>query len=436
MLSTEQIFTWLGIALCGMALLQLGLWSAQTLVVHRQNERLFKQTVAQLRQQVNQRAAQRQQQTDVTPGRWSGFRPFRVSQLVRETSVCTSVYLEPEDGKPIVGFRPGQHVTLKLMLPGDDKPTIRCYSLSDGPGKRHYRISVKVAPAPAASSHPAGKASTFINRHLNVGDRVELKAPSGHFFLDEESSRSIVLLAGGIGVTPMMSMVDHLLTQSSQRPILLCYGVRNGDDHAFHQAIKDKAAAHANFYSVNCFSSPNPSDVEGRDYQVSGFVSVDLLKKLLPNQDCDFYLCGPPPFMNSLYSGLIAWGINDAQIHFESFGPASIKRKNQTASVVSSPTTDSSQPQPTQPSAATSTVRFAKSDVQIAWNEECESLLELAEQGGVPIESGCRAGNCGTCETSLRSGAIEYPAEISVECEPGKCLVCIARPRGSVELDA
>lgn len=419
----QLVTPWVGIALCAMALLQFCLWSTQSLSLFSQNRKQFELSRELLRKQIINSVAT-QKTADTPSGLWSGYRPFRVAKLVKETATCTSVYLQPEDGKPIASFRPGQHLTFKFQIPGESKPIVRCYSLSDRPGQDYYRISVKAVPPPRDKPDVApGRASNFVNNVLMQGDRIEVKAPSGHFVLDEQVETPVVLLAGGVGITPMISIANHLIEKQSSRPVYLFYGIRNGADHAFKLHLTQLAAKQSNFLAINCYSGPEPTDEQGTDYHVKGFASIEVLKHVLPNNQCQFYMCGPPPFMNSLYNGLMEWQVPESRVFFEAFGPASIgKAKKKETSTVAV--------------ASNATVNFAGSGTVANWNPECDSILELAEENDIMIDSGCRAGSCGTCATELVKGKVTYPDADNVDCEPGKCLVCIAKPDGPIELDA
>lgn len=422
----QSIYLFLGIALCAMALLQFMLWTAQSFSLISQNKKQFELSQQLLRKQLKQQTKRQDtppKETQLSEGDWSGFRWFKVDKLVPETDGCTSVYLIPEDGKPIVDFRPGQHLTFKFQIPGQSKPVVRCYSLSDAPNKNYYRISVKKALAPPKQPElPTGKASSYINDVLRPGDRIEVKSPSGHFFLDEEANCPVVLLAGGIGITPMVSMTNKLLHAGTSRPIAMFYGARFGSDQAFKEHLQQLSKTHDNFNMISCYSNPLPEDVQGKDYQVEGFVSIDLLKQALPGKNCHFYLCGPPPFMEALYDGLMEWGVPESNVNFEAFGPASIGKSKQKTSTEST-------------NEKASMITFASSDVSAKWDPTFDSLLELAEENDVIVDSGCRAGSCGTCATGVLKGKVKYPNHDSVECESGKCLLCIAKPDGDLELD-
>lgn len=422
MLEQSNIFIILGIALCALAILQMGMSVANSFGLLLLNRKQFNRSQQQLRETISEKSHQAPAQNKSNS--WTGYRPFIVSKVVKETDATTSVYLQPEDRKAIPDFLPGQHLTFRFQIPGQNKPVVRCYSLSDGPGKDYYRISVKKSLPPRGTEHPPGLVSTYINTEVKSGDRVDVKSPSGHFFLDESSSNPVVLLAGGIGITPMVSMIDRIIHSGSNRLVILVYGAVHLKDQAFSQHLKGIAKAHDNIHVMSCFSKPHADDVKGVDYQVEGFASVDVLKQVLPNNACQYYICGPPPFMNSLYDGLIQWQVPEKDIFFEAFGPASIKRKSDSAAVKSD---DAAPMDP---------VTFSDSQKTVVWNPDSNSLLDLAEANDIAIDSGCRAGSCGTCETELISGKVKYIDGANADCPPGKCLVCIARPDGPIELGA
>ena len=168
-----------------------------------------------------------------------------------------------------------------------------------------------------------------------------------------------------------------------------------------------------------------PEDVAGRDFHHAGRVDVALLRTQLPLKPYHFYICGPTPMMASLVTALEDWGVPDAHIHFEAFGPASIKRRSAAASAT-----------PSEATASSIVVNFAKSGKQLAWQPASGSLLEFAEANGIAVNSGCRAGGCGTCQTTIRSGEVAYQQPPDYDPEPGTCLLCICTPKTSVTLEA
>ncbi len=162
---------------------------------------------------------------------WPGYRSFHVERKVPEDSagqVC-SFYLVPEDGKPLPPFLPGQFLTFQLDIPapaGGTQTVVRCYSLSDAPQPNRYRISVKRAPSPIGSAHPPGASSNYFHDLVEVGSTLKVRAPGGHFHIDR-SDAPVVLIGGGVGITPMLSMLNWCLTAQPGREVWLFYGVRN-----------------------------------------------------------------------------------------------------------------------------------------------------------------------------------------------------------------
>jgi ferredoxin-NADP reductase len=219
--------------------------------------------------------------------------------------------MRPHDGKPLPGFKPGQYLTFQLNIPGKDKPTVRCYSLSDGPRGEYYRVSIKRCPAPRGKPDiPPGLSSNFFHDHVKEGDILDVRAPGGHFFLDLEATGPIVLIGGGIGITPVLSMLNTLVADGTlKRQVHFFLGVRNSKDHPMKAHLEELNKLHDNLTLHVCYSGPEDKDVKDRDYQHGERVSIDLFKRVLPSNNFDFYLCGPPPMMESVVPGLEEWGV-------------------------------------------------------------------------------------------------------------------------------
>ena len=365
---------------------------------------------------------------------WSGWRTFKVARKGVEDAakqIC-SFELVPQDGRTLAPFLPGQFLTFRLEIPaltGGTETTIRCYSLSDAPRPGHYRVSIKRASAPADSQLPPGRASNFFHDQVPVGSLLQVRAPAGHFYIDQ-SDAPVVLIAGGIGITPSLSMLNWCLTAQPGREIWLFYGVRHRDELVMKSHLESLAATHANFHLRLCLSHPTAEDVAGRDYQHGGRVDVDLLRRQLPLKPYHFYICGPTPMMESLVPALEDWGVPDGHIHFEAFGPASIQRKK---SVPALATTSLAKTVPA--SDAPILVNFAKSGKQLAWHPTDGLLLDFAQANGIVTNSGCRAGGCGSCQTTIRAGEVTYRQAPDFDPEPGTCLLCVCMPKTSVTLE-
>lgn len=355
---------------------------------------------------------------------WTGFRKFEIADKVTEAENICSFYLRPHDGKAIPPFEPGQYLTFQLRIPDQSKPVVRCYSLSDAPTKRDsYRVTIKrLPPPPDNPDAPPGLSSSYFHDTLQPGDILDVRAPNGHFYLDRTKDTPVVLIAGGVGLTPMLSMLNTLHDSGSNREVWFFYGVRHGGEHAMKQHLKEIQAASPNTHVVVCYSEPRAQDRKGEDYDHEGHVSVDLMRERLGAPNYEFYICGPPPMMRIITEGLEAWGVPESAINYEAFGPATVKKK---APAEDAPSAEEEQE-----------VQFARSGKTVTWTSSTGSLLDLAEANGVAIDFGCRAGNCGTCLTALKEGEVDYLSEPGVPPEKGSCLSCIAVPKGKVVLDA
>ena len=382
-------------------------------------------TLAKLRLQV-QETKLRCQEVEQTRLVWNGYRKFSVAKKARECEDVCAFYLKPHDGKALPPFKPGQYLTFQLDIPGRDKPLVRCYSISDGPHRTdYYRITIKKEKAPPDKPDlPPGAASSFFCDAVKEGDILSVKAPTGHFFLDMTKNSPIVLIAGGVGVTPMLSMANAIAASGSKRETWFFFGVRNTQEHIHKTELEKLAANHENIRLHVCYSRPGSNEVKGRDYQHEGRVSIELLKELLPSNNFEYYLCGNGAFMKSISDGLEAWGVPEKDVYFEAFGPATVKKK-------------------TAPSTPTETdllsklnVTFSRSGKTVHWEPSAGNLLEFARSQGVRIDSGCCAGSCGSCLVAIKSGSVDYLKPPDAEPEQGACLTCICRPKADLILDA
>jgi uncharacterized protein len=357
---------------------------------------------------------------------WNGNRKFTVAKKVSECDDVCAFYLKPHDGKPLPSFKPGQYLTFQLDLPGRDKPLVRCYSLSDGPHRSdYYRVTIKKEKCPPDKPGvPPGAASSYFCDVLKEGDILNVKAPTGHFFLDMTKTNPVVLIAGGVGVTPMLAMANAIAASGSKREAWFFFGVRNAREHIHKTELERLATENENIHLHVCYSKPSASDIKGRDYQHEGRVSIELLKELLPSNNFEYYLCGNGAFMKSITDGLELWGVPDKDVYFEAFGPATVKKK--TAAPTPSETVHLAKLQ----------VTFARSGKTVRWEPSAGNLLDFARSQDVRIDSGCCAGSCGSCLVAIKSGGVDYLKPPDAEPEAGACLTCICRPKGDLILDA
>lgn len=388
----------------------------------------FKVEYALLSEQIEQIVDRRNFERERSELSWNGYRKFEVHRKELETKDVCSFYLRPHDGKKLPPFEPGQFLTFQLDHPDEIKQLIRCYSLSDSPNHPdYYRVTIKrVPPPPNEVGVPPGLSSNFFHDWIMEGDILDVKAPSGHFFLDTAKQSPVVLIGGGVGLTPVLSMLNWIAESESKRETYFFYGVTNSNDHAMKEHLKQIGIERENIHLHVCYSRPEEGDLKGEDYHHQGRISVNLFESILPNKNFDFYLCGPPPMMKAVVSGLEEWGVPNDQIHSEAFGPASVPTiKNEESQIVG--TSQSMEP---------ITVTFSRSGKVVDWQPDAGSLLDFAESQGIDIPSGCRAGNCGTCITAIKDGHIVYLNEPGSPPELGSCLACISIPKESLIIDA
>ena len=244
--------------------------------------------------------------TERAEGGWRGGRLFRVANKVRESEEITSFHLQPADGGSVLDFIPGQYIGLRLQIDGEE--IRRNYSLSAAPNGREYRISVK--------REAGGRASNYLHDQVNVGDQLELFAPAGDFTLSH-SKRPLVLIGAGVGVTPLLTMLESAVQQ--ERPIRFIHCARHAGVQAFASRVDELAAAHPQVQRFYCLEEPRADD--GAD--AHGRLSREHLQNWLPEQrDADVYFLGPKPFMANLRRDLRELGVPDERVRYEFFGPA------------------------------------------------------------------------------------------------------------------
>jgi ferredoxin-NADP reductase len=347
----------------------------------------------------------------LTPATGPVFRRFRVADIRPESRTVVSLELAPADRKAVIPHEPGQFVTLRVALP-DGERQLRSYSLSSSPGTGRYRISVK--------REPRGKVSGHLHAAIAVGDAVELTGPNGRFVLGEGSARAVVLISAGIGVTPVLAMLQALAEQDSLREVWWIHGARNGDEHAFRGEAQSHLARLRHGRSHVRYSQPHPRDRLGRDYDSAGRLTGEDIIALGVPTDAEFRLCGPSRFVSEFTAALVERGAAQERIHNESFGGPPPEAKAITPS----------------PAGNGPAVAFSRSGVTTAWNPSFASLLDLAEANAVPVSSGCRIGACHACRASLVAGSVRHAPEPLEPPPPGSALLCCAVPDGDVVLEA
>ena len=381
----------------------------------------------------------------------AGFRAFRVADKVRESDIITSFHLEPVDGAPLWPVRPGQYLTLRM--PGEGRAALRTYSVSNHVGDtHHHRITVKREAG--RDGAPDGAGSSWLHDRVNVGDRIDIAAPRGTFHLDEESRRPVLLISGGVGLTPLVSMLHSL--KGSGRDVYFLHACENGAVHALRDEVLACAGDTVRTHFV--YRTPSDADRSAGHFHAEGIIDKALLQRHVPIDDYEVYLCGPAPFMAAMYQLLQKLGVPKERIAYEFFGkaasldavaaaPAPTKAASKAAAPIraltfltnpdawsSEDTGAGAAARPAQQAAA-GDVTFRKSGTAAHWDGTAGSLLELAENAGLSPEFSCRAGICSSCKCTLVSGEVAYFEDPLNPPEAGQVLICCARPKGAVVLD-
>jgi uncharacterized protein len=347
---------------------------------------------------------------------WQDWRNFVVVRKVKESEEIISFYLKPEDNGEIPNFQPGQFLTVKLDIPGQARPVIRTYSLSDySEPCEYYRLSIKREPAPQGLAVPPGIASNFMHDRIHEGAIVPAKPPTGNFVLNVNQSLPAVLISNGVGITPMLSMVKACSRLNPNRPIWFLHGARDGRFHAFRDEVLAIASQNPNLHVHFCYSRPRQED-EGY-YHGIGYVDAALVKSLV-QQEAEYFLCGSPAFMESIITGLKESGVASNCILFESFGKPMKVTPERQLSIASK-----------DEGVAAAEIVFARSGKTLTWREGEGTILEFAEANDLDPAYSCRAGICGTCQCKIQAGEVTYQAPPTAEVDAGVVLICISKPK-------
>lgn len=255
-----------------------------------------------------------------TPGGWEGWRKFVLSDKVRESQEITSFHLTPVDKGPLPTFKPGQFVSVRCFVPELGVYQPRQYSLSDIPNQDRFRISVK-KEAPAGVDLPAGHVSSFLHDSLPVGSELDISMPFGDFVLNANATTPVVLISGGVGLTPMVAMMKAVVAENTSRKVVFVHGVRNGGVQAMKETLSHAVSSNPQNVSRAVFyGSVSEADRPGLDYDFAGPVDLNRIKDKVLLPGADYYICGPLPFMGIQREALLAMGVEPERIHMEVFG--------------------------------------------------------------------------------------------------------------------
>jgi MOSC domain-containing protein YiiM/ferredoxin-NADP reductase/ferredoxin len=349
-----------------------------------------------------------------------GFRPLRVSRIDRECADVISLSLQPTDGRQLTIPLAGQFVVLRLRPKPDGPALFRSYSLSGPLSDEQYRVSVKV--------EPNGAAGSYLNSNVRTGDILDVSEPRGSFTL-QPGDGPVVLLSAGIGATPVLAMLHALVASATPRAVWWLHGARDSKSHSFATEVRQLLGRLARGRSQSWSSRPAADDRQGREYDATGRLGIEVLDRLGVPRGGDFYICGPSGFLGDLRTGLAAWGVPADRIHAELFsgGPSL------TPGVISMAARAPHPPAGTPGTGAL--VSFARSGIAARWRLDDRSLLELAEACDVPVRWSCRTGVCHNCESGLISGSVTYEPDPLDPPAQANVLICCSRPQGDVVID-
>nr|WP_245594323.1 MOSC and FAD-binding oxidoreductase domain-containing protein [Actinospica robiniae] len=359
--------------------------------------------------------------TPVAPA-WSGFRTLKVAEVVPETSEVSSFYLADPDGSDLPPARSGQYLTIRV--PGADASAVRSYSFSQSPTRTAYRISVK--------REPHGQVSTYLHDQVHRGDQLEVAAPRGEFTLEVEAENPppVLLISAGVGITPVLAMLDQLAAQESAAPVWWLHASRGPHELGFgpqtRRLLEKLPAARAfTFFSRagNPGNEPAPGQVR------YGHLDAQALGGLALPAEATAYLCGPAGFMAAVTESLITCGLQAPNIRTEAFGALDAINPGVVGEGEHHPH------QPPGPPGTGPMITFARSGLGARFDEGKKSLLEFAEACDVPTRWSCRTGVCRTCETGLVSGEVTYAPTPLEPVQPGRVLPCSCRPTTDVIID-
>ena len=331
---------------------------------------------------------------------------LQLVRIERQTHDCVSLRFRLPDGVTFKA-RPGQFMTFSWLLAGEK--VTRCYTISSSPTQNGYlEITSKRAKD--------GFVSAFLNNHAAIGLTVEATGPAGQFCFDEKTDKSVVLLAAGSGITPIVSILRFLDDRCLDIPVALVYTVRTQRDIIFAAEIERLKRSLPGFSCFIVLTRPE-AGWNGLTGRLRGDVLADLVTK---QKEAAFFLCGPEPFMNNTVTTLEELGVDRKQIKQERFGAPKI---------IPAPAAD----QP--PVGVAEFLRSAmKCDIPPGL-----SVLEVAEKNGIAIPYSCRLGQCGTCATKLTDGTVRMASEVGLSDElraQGYVLPCVSRAQGDIKLDA
>lgn len=353
-------------------------------------------------------AVEKNRQADLKRQAWLSY---EITKIVDESESIRSYYLKIDEGVK-ANFKAGQFLTIRATV--DRQELIRTYTVSSAPDDEEYRISVK----------RDGIFSRHLHSTIVVGNTIEAKAPTGAFIYPVSKNNPLVLIAAGVGITPMMSILRDVIIAAiktrSLRSVVLIASARSNKERAFFDELVDLGFSVGNDIKIIwCLSQPEEDLQQGIHFDVAGRIDRNVLEKYLPKETSDVFICGPDGFMQSTYNHLRSLKIEDENIYSEAFGPASLVRDTH------KPT---EQNQIAEEALLTLVNEKGEQLFEHVWQQNDGTLLEFAESHGLTPNYACRSGQCGSCRAELKYGDIAYPQQPSATIPNNDVLLCCAMP--------
>lgn len=345
---------------------------------------------------------------------WRG--QLRVGSIVVETPSVKTLRLLPASGGGVLPFTfvPGQFLNVAFWIGGARMN--RSYSISSSPTQREYvEVTVRREPRGAVSRH--------IVDLLRVGGVIEASGPVGKFTFDGTEAASIVLIAGGVGITPMMSVARYLTERAWPGDIYFLYACKAPTDFIFANEIASLQRAHPNLHVTVVMSRAEGTDWKGP----RGHITKELLAQTVPNiASRRLHLCGPPTMMDAIKAALTELGVPSEQVKTEAFGAT--KPAPAAAGTTSKPS-----------AAATGPLVTFSNNSKSAKIKDGQTVLELSEELGIGIQNSCRVGTCGLCKVKMTSGEVDMAVQDALDADDkakGIILACQAKPKSDIAVEA
>lgn len=356
---------------------------------------------------------------------WRGM--LRVAAVFDETpSIKTFRLIDPRGGAIPFAFLPGQFLWIHAGIDGATRK--RSYTIASSPTQRDYvEITVKREEHGAVSRH--------LHERVAAGDSIEIEAPFGYFTFDGSSADAIVLIGGGVGATPLMSVVRYLTDRCWTGDIFFLYCCRTSADFVFRDELERLQRRHPTLHIMASMTRAAGTVWIGP----TGRITKELIEQSVPDiARRRVHLCGPPPMMDELRSILAELGVPRAQLKTEAFGTEKRAAAARSATPTAAAPPAKEAKAPTVRPTMVPTVTFSRSGKSAPLAPDM-SVLEAAESVGVEIENSCRSGTCGTCKVRLLGGSVTMAVEDALEAgekAEGWILACQAKSSGDLVVEA